>query len=212
MIAVAELVRLIRFKQKDNNEIKFSDYDIIQALNECIRYVNQSFAMKNSDFLEKVTTYNQDDLNAQVAVLNSQLAEGETPTALYDFALTGAELPDDFLSLVSLIRYSDNYKLIPVEAIAPVEYNTYKIVGERIYVGCGTFNMLYRASIAEISTLADNVQLPVFFKDCLAKLTGMILNNNAETDVMMQAVEDTVSALIPKRRYTNVRTKMPFYV
>lgn len=37
MIAVTELVRLIRFKQKDNNEIKFSDYDIIQALNECIR-------------------------------------------------------------------------------------------------------------------------------------------------------------------------------
>lgn len=31
MITVAELIRLIRFKQKDNNEIKFSDYDIIQA-------------------------------------------------------------------------------------------------------------------------------------------------------------------------------------
>lgn len=212
MITGTELIRLIRFKQKDNNEIKFSDYDIIQALNECIRYINQSYAMKNSDFLEKMTTYNQEDLNAQISLLNEQLEEGETPTPLYDFALTGAELPDDFISLVSLLRYDDNYKLIPVEAVAPVEYNTYKIFGERVYAGCGTFNMLYRAGIAEIATAADNILLPTIFKDCLVKLTGMILNNNAETDVLMQAVEDTVSALVPKRRYTNVRTKMPFYI
>lgn len=212
MITVAELVRLIRFKQKDNNEIKFSDYDIIQSINECIRYVNQSFAMKNSDFLEKVTTYNQADLNAQVATVNEGLAEGEEPLPLYDFAITGAELPDDFVALGSLLRLDDNYKLSPVEAIAPVTFGTYKIVGDKIFAGCGTFNMLYRRNIVEIATTADSIDLPAIFKDFLVKITGMILNNNAETDVLMQAVEDNLTILVPRRRYSNMKMAMPFYV
>ena len=49
-IAAKEVLHLVRFKQQDHNEIKFSDYDIKNALNEALRYIVQSQALQNSDF------------------------------------------------------------------------------------------------------------------------------------------------------------------
>ena len=34
MITAAELKRLVRYKAGDNNEVKYSDYDVMQAINE----------------------------------------------------------------------------------------------------------------------------------------------------------------------------------
>ena len=42
MIPAKTVLRLVRYKQKDNNEIKFSDYDILNAMNEALRYIVQS--------------------------------------------------------------------------------------------------------------------------------------------------------------------------
>ena len=53
MIEVSALVRKIRFKQKDLHEIKYSDYEILQAINEALSYLNQSQALGNSEYLEK---------------------------------------------------------------------------------------------------------------------------------------------------------------
>ena len=46
MISVKKALKMVRSKLKDNSEILFSDYDIINALSECIRYINNSFAMQ----------------------------------------------------------------------------------------------------------------------------------------------------------------------
>lgn len=48
MITAAELKRLVRYKAGDNNEVKYSDYDVLQAINEVLRYINQYYI--NSDF------------------------------------------------------------------------------------------------------------------------------------------------------------------
>lgn len=212
MIAVKNLLRLIRHKQKDNNEIKFSDYDILQALNECLRYVNQRFSLKNADFLEKIQPFVEDDINAEIARYNAGLAEGEMPKPPVDFAVGGVELPEDFLVLVSIARMSDGYPLKVEEAIRSVKHDTYKIVGSRLYCGSKAVNMLYRFAVPAVKSLDGFVQLPDMFVDGLVKCTGMILNNTADTDVMAKAVDANIVSLVNARRYSNAKVRMPFIV
>lgn len=211
MIQAKKLLRMIRNKQQDNNEIKFSDYDILAALNECLRYVNQSFAMKNSDFLEKVKPYRQEEINAQIAAQNEALPEGEVSQELVDFAVTGIELPEDYLSLVSVVRASDGYHLSPVAAVDKVRSGTYKVFGGKLYAA-EDFDLLYRAQIAAVKDLEQGVvELPLYFLDGLVKVTGLILNN-AETDVLAAEISELIDKLVPSRRYSNVKARMPFYV
>ena len=187
MISYEEIKRLIRFKEKDNNEIKFSDYEVRMAVNECIRYLNNNLALLNSDFLEKAQNFTDID------------------------TAEGIELPEDFVILISVMRMCDGYVMSPVRAVQKPNDNEYKVVGNKLYSGTPAFTMLYKAAIAEIKSDFDGIELPFVFKDVLVKLTCMILNN-AETDIMMKAVDEAVRAIVPRRRYTNARIKMPFMV
>ena len=72
MITAKSLKQLIRYKLGDNNEVQYSDYDILQAINEVLRYVNQYYI--NSDFLEKVQHYRQDEMNAEIDEYNASLS------------------------------------------------------------------------------------------------------------------------------------------
>ena len=207
MIDVKKIVRQIRTEQKDNNEIKFSDYDILNALNKCIRYVNQSFSMKNSDFLERSKEYIQDEINAEIHALN-QTGTEIIPDVAFD--KTGVGLPDDYVSLISIIRFSDGYKLSPVNTLGDLQNGGYKIFANKIYCGFD-FTLQYHGKIKEVKTFQDTIDMPDMLIDLLTQISGLILNN-AETDVLMQAVNDNTNALIPGRRYSNVKIKMPFKI
>ena len=213
-ISYKELRRLVRFKLRDNNEIRFSDYDIREALNECIRYFNNSYALQNSDFLEKRVTYNQDKMNMEVDATNAERLEaGEELLPRYDFRNEGIELPEDFVSLQAVIdaRPWSSMMMHPTEGVRIPSVGEYKVSGNRIYFGSGHVNVLYKAAIPEVKSEDDVLELPFVFKDSLGKITCMILENNATTDVMMEAVNDAVSGIVPRRRYTNARIRMPFY-
>lgn len=210
MISYEEVKRLIRFKEKDNNEIRFSDYEVRMAVNECIRYLNNSFALQNSDFLEKAVDYIESDMNDEIVKENEGL-EDVDKLELYDFEVKGLELPDDYITLVSVMRLQDGCIMSPVEsAKKPMDWQ-YKLTGNRLYSGTPAFKMVYKAAIAEVKSDSDGIELPFVFKDIVVKLSCMILNN-AQTDVLLQAVDDAVRAIVPRRRYRNARIKMPFKV
>jgi len=216
-INVKELIYKIRYKAKDFNELLYSDFDILEAVNECIRYVNQDKALKNSDFLEKVQAYRQEEMNAEVAEYNQN--NPETPRDFYDFPTTGVELPDDMITMVDVIRAKDGYHLHPIPAVEQIDphyQGQYKVVNGRIYANTD-FDLLYRAEIAQIkfADLSDSnaiVELPIAFSDLLVKITVMILTNTANTDVMAQEISRVANNLIPNRRYNNIKARMPFKV
>lgn len=210
-ITYKELKRLIRFKERDNNEIRFSDYDIKEALNECIRYFNNSYALQNSDFLEKIIVLSEEKMNLEIMEQNKDLPE-EEQLPLYNFKDTGVELPDDFLSLQGIAFENSNEMMHPTEGVRTPHHNEYKVTGDRLYLGHPFVRMIYKAAIAEVTNEDDVLELPFIFKDTLAKITCMILENNASTDVLMEAVNDAVANLVPRRRYTNARIRMPFIV
>ena len=47
------VLRMVRQKERDNDEVKFSDYDITEALHEAIRYLNIDLSNKRSQYLER---------------------------------------------------------------------------------------------------------------------------------------------------------------
>ena len=216
-INVEKLVFKIRYKAKDMNAVIYSDYDVLEAINECIRYLNQEKALKNSDFLEKTKYYNQDDMNAEIAEWNAE--HPDDPKEFYDFAEKGVELPEDLITLVDIIRGRDAYHLSPipaVESINPHFQNQYKVVNGRIYANTD-FKLLYRAEIAQIklADLSDKeayVELPPVFADLVAKISTMILTNATDTDVMEREISRVADNLITGRRYNNIKVRMPFIV
>ena len=217
-INVKRLVYRIRFKVKDMDEVTYSDYDVMEAVNECIRYLNQDKALKNSDFLEKVQHYVQEEMNAEVTAWN-EAHPTEEPKPLYDFPQTGAELPEDLITMVDIIRLKDGYHMSPIPAVEQINPHTsgqYKVVNGRIYANTD-FDLLYRAEIAQI-TLADMsdseaiIELPEVFSDLLAKVAVMILTNTADNDVMASEVSRVTDNLITGRRYNNIKVRMPFIV
>ena len=198
MISFEEVKRLIRFKEKDNNEIRFSDYEIKMAVNEVIRYLNNSYSLQNSDFLEKAVTFMESEINK----------DAEEKISL---STDGVDLPEDFISLVSIMSLRDGYVMSPTLSIKVPLDGQYKIVGGRLYSGEPSIKLLYKAAVAEVGKDQDAIELPFVFKDILVKLSCMVLNN-AETDVLMQAVDSAVNAIVPRRRYRNAHIKMPFKV
>lgn len=201
MIDAKEIKRLVRYKQRDNDEIKWSDYDIKNALNEALRYINQSRGLQNSDFLEK-------EYIIDIHEINKANEEQKPPV---DFAKDGVELPADYLVLVGIIRMNDGHELKPAEAVRIPDARQYKILGNKIYSGAESVKIVYRYFIPSINDIEnDKIELPVFLKDCIVKITCLILNQ-AETDVLLQSVNSIVSAVIPTRRYRNLEKKMPFY-
>ena len=189
MIEVRKIANKIRYKQKDVNETTYSDYDILQALNECIEYLNKSYALQNSDFLEKARQY-----NLTTAELTS-----------------GIKLPGDFITIMKVLRQGDKKPLKVVPVGDELNDDAYFISGNRLYSGEKTITLIYKAAIAEIETLDDELLLPVVFSNAIVNLTVMIMNNT-DTVALTQAVNDATESIIPRRRYSNVKQKMPFIV
>lgn len=208
MINAKDVLRLVRFKQKDNNEITFSDYDIKMAMNEALTYIGQSQALQNSDFLMKTTIYNEDLVNEEIEIKN--LRRGRNKVPYIDFLLDGVDLPEDYQVLAGVKRVMDGYDMRPCDAASLPHINEYKVVGNKIYSNCRCFALTYKRTIPPVKDVEkDVIDLPTFCTDLLVKLTGYVLTQ-AETDVLMQAVEQLTRAIIPRRRYHNAQTKMPF--
>lgn len=206
MMKAKDIINLVRYQLKDNNAVQYSDYDVMQALNSCLRYMNQYYI--NSDFLEQVVYYREDEINAKIDEANQT---ADTPVAHVSMKLTGVELPDDFLSLVRVVRECDGVDMHPCQTIKTPWPREYKILQNKIYAGVKDIAVMYNVALKAVSSIDDTINLPGIFRDALAKLTCTILANNPDTDTMQSAFEDVLRSIVPLRRYSNMRKKMPFY-
>ena len=209
-IAAKEVLQMVRFKQQDNNEIKFSDYDILNALNEALRYIVQSQALQNSDFLDTVKYYNEEEINAEIAAANEKLPENERQKFIC-FRKDGVELPDNYQVVSGVTRAFDGYPMYPVDITNVPNPKQYKVCGGKIYAGVPAFYLTYKHTITAVKDLMkDDIDLPTFCFDLIVKITGMVLNQ-AENDILLKTINNTAFAIIPRRKYNNARIKMPFY-
>lgn len=214
MMEAIKILRAVRQKEQDNDEVKYSDYDIVSAINEAIRYLNISLVHKDSEFLHKSKDYDEREMNAAIDAENeaNQDVEGYEPKEHEDFAHKGVELPDGYLSLVSVQRSSDYYDLYPATSLARLKEKNYVLFGGRLYVKHRGFRLNYMGAVPEIKDVEkDTIELPDVFFDLLVKMARLVLNNG-DTDTLTQAVSAAVDSLIPRRRLSNVRSRMPFWM
>ena len=122
MITVADVIELVRQDEKDINEVKYSDWDILNAINKTMRLIANRFAMTNSDFMEKMVTYPADSTNQGRIIYD----EG------YNKNLTEYDLPDDYVA-VDKVLAENGYEMSPsVDGI--VRRGQYRISGNKIYL------------------------------------------------------------------------------
>lgn len=184
---------LIRNKLNDFNEAQYSEYEVFMALNEALRYITQSQALMNSDFLEKTRRFDEDNFGCN-----------------HSFALDGIALPDDYITLVGITR-PDGRKLKPTEITNIPNDKEYKITSDRLYTGAKSIVIAYKMSVPDVSNDTDYIELPTFLIDIIVKTAVMILQQ-AETDILMKAVDTVTRSIVPRRRYIGAEIKMPFRV
>lgn len=203
MVKVLDVYRQIRYKENDLNGTKFSDYDLLMCLKECLRQINQVIALSNSDFFVKSISINKDN---SVNLLQE-----------------GVELPNDYIALIDVVD-SEQESLYP-ESTAHLKRDgipAYCIINNRIYCNKHEITLIYKSEINIIcnkigvdengNELTEQIiDAPIILFDSICKITSLILNN-AETDIIMQNAISSCKALIPARKYSKARTKMPFMV
>ena len=113
MIDAKHLKEMVRWKEKDMDAVKFSDYEIYHAMNEVLRYLRAHLANMQSDLLEREKVYE-----------------------ISDFVNSAVELPDDFTSVKGVYRLSDHYRLHAV-ADDHVTPDTFRLFAGRIYAEAG---------------------------------------------------------------------------
>jgi hypothetical protein len=185
VIDAKHLKEMVRWKEKDMDEVKFSDYEIYHAMNEVLRYLRAHLANMQSDLLEREKVYE-----------------------IGDFVNGAVELPDDFTSVKGVYRLSDHYRLHAVtnDHVTP---DTFRLFAGRIYAEAGIL-LHYYGSLFPVKE-GDPIPLPDTYVDPIVKLTRMVMNNT-DVDTMTQAVTAEVDAIVPRRKWSNARAKMPFFV
>jgi hypothetical protein len=242
MISVRSIVYTVRWKENDNDEAVLSDYDIIHALNECLRYLAITLSNKNTEYLIKCADLSAKDMwfdtsypyivfltdsgerlrvgfdfeNGTTTFDLEEADEKEQEVAAEGLARFGTVLPADYISLKAAYRLPDGYKMHTAASIKDMHHTGFLMQGGRIY-SLVDLRLYYHAALAEID-IADmdaakgcEIDLPVTFFDLIVKLTRLILNNG-DNDTMTQAFEMAVDRMIPRRRYSNARQKMPFWM
>lgn len=232
MIKTLQVVRLLRHREGDNDEVKFSDYDILDSLNQVIRYLSLSLANRGDQYLQHVKDYDEQEINdstvAEYTVFGSNAFVFDDEREVYSadeiddnadvvsFPITGVKLPDGYTSIISVQDLEHGRDLHPATSLAMLNsshhYGMYFIAGDRIYVKTKSFRLNYYAPIAQVNTIDDEIDLPNLFLDTLVSLTRTVLNNNGQVEAMAEAFDKAIDHVLPRRRYSNIRQRMPFYL
>ena len=164
----------------DNAAVKYSDYNLIAALNSVLSIVYNTLSSSSNDLLTEETTLT--------------LTDG------------AAALPDDFLSVVN-VRGGD-YILTPQSKSKDVDEYTYRIRGNYIYSANSTITLTYKPYFVEVEyhTMDDEMVLPNYFSELLKKYSVITLTGgiNKQDSTIVQQVTEDVYKLTSGREYSGL--------
>jgi hypothetical protein len=162
----------------DNNEARYSDYQIVDALNSVLNMVYNELGTFSNELLTKTETVN--------------LWHGE------------AELPEDLLQIVEVYRGDTVY--IPQTKGKAVSPYTYTIYGNTIYSDADKLTIDYRPSFEEVGMdgLDDDLAYPNYFKEFIKKLVIMCLKGTLEMPEGLAYLQSTIRSLTANRSFNRL--------
>lgn len=175
-----EIIRKVRVSPEvnDNNEARYSDYQIVDALNSALNMIYNELGTFSNELLTKTETVN--------------LRHGE------------AELPEDLLQIVEVYRGDTVY--IPQTKGKAVSPYTYTIYGNTIYSDADKLTIDYRPSFEEIGMdeLDDDLAYPNYFKEFIKKLVIMCLKGTLEMPEGLAYLQSTIRSLAANRSFNRL--------
>lgn len=167
---------------KDMDAAHYSDYDILQALNETAAYIYGILAEQTSSLLDK----------------RVELQRAGTDD--------GYLLPDDFLQLVN--AYDADGRVMRARAKGQdLTEHTYRIVGSKLYTKSKTVTMDYKPFFVELTMddLEQEMDLPPFFKNLVKKAVVLLLQAGSQQDTdVLQLISDGVLKIVGNMAYSQI--------
>ncbi len=167
---------------KDMDAAHYSDYDILQALNEVVAYIYNTLAEQTSSLLDK----------------RAELQRAGTDDVYL--------LPVDFLQLVN--AYDADGRVMRARAKGQeLTEHTYRIVGSKLYTKSKAVTMDYKPFFVEITTndFEKEMELPPFFKTLFKKAVILLLQAGGQQDTdVLQLVSDGVLKLVGNMAYSQI--------
>lgn len=167
---------------KDMDAAHYSDYDILQALNETAAYIYSILAEQTSSLLDK----------------RAKLQRAGTDD--------GYLLPDDFLQLVN--AYDADERVMRARAKGQdLTEHTYRIVGSKLYTKSKAVTMDYKPFFVELTMddLEKEMDLPPFFKTLIKKAVILLLQAGSQQDTdVLQLISDGVLKIVGNMAYSQI--------
>lgn len=166
---------------KDMDAAHYSDYDILQALNETASYIYSILAEQTSSLLDK---------RAEL-----QKEEGK-----------GFVLPEDFLQIVS--AYDGDARIMePQTKDGELTEHSYRIIGAKLYTKSKAVTLVYKPFFIDLTAndLEKDMDLPPFFKTLLKKAVILILQGSGQQDTaVLQLIADGVAKIVGNMAFSQI--------
>lgn len=178
-----EIIHKVRMAPdvNDTNEAKYSDYQMLDALNTVLNLVYNELGTFSNELLTK--------------------------TEVLELRNGTAELPEDFLQAVEV--YHGNRVYMPEVKGRAVSPYTYTIYGNTIQADTDKLTLDYKPSFEEITMdgIDDDLPLPKYFKELLKRCVIKALSGNLETDEGLEVLRVDVKRITAGRGYTALEMK-----
>jgi hypothetical protein len=175
-----EIIRKVRMAPEinDNNEAKYSDYQMLDALNTVLNLLYNELGTFSNDLLTKTET------------INLHFGEGE--------------LPEDFLQVVEVYKGDTVY--VPITKGRAVSPYTYSIYGNTIYATVDRLTIDYRPQFAEVGMdeLDDDLEYPLYFKEFIKRLVIMCLKGTLEMSEGLAYLRENLRTLTANRSFNRI--------
>lgn len=149
-IPVVRLVKSLRYALKDMQGIKYSDYELIESINQA------------------------------ASLLYGRLSERYVYAAQKKVVLTipsvgYASLPSDFVRIHQIV--SDDGELIPTTTLPAVE-GTYRIINDLIYAEPAVYSLEYYYVPSRVKGLGENLDVPLSMEAYIQQISLAMFGNN----------------------------------
>lgn len=192
-MTIKQLFAKVRMDANINDlaAVRFSDYQMIMALNAVLSIIYQTVATMNSTIFNK---------NVIIKLKNNK-----------------GQLPEDFLQAV-LVCDGSGAPLRPVAKTEDISIGTYRISGDTIRSGNAEIDLEYKPFFEELeySDIEDDLEVPPLFNEYLRKyMVTVLLSGTPQGDAdMIAKLTGDVKAIVANRDFASLdmALKVPWKV
>ena len=149
-IPVVRLVKSLRYALKDMQGIKYSDYELIESINQAANLLYGRLSERYVYAAQKKTIFT-------------------VPSVGY------SALPNDFVRIHQLV--GDEGEAIPT-TILPVADGTYRIINDTLYAKPATYSLEYYYVPNRVKGLGDNLDVPISMEAYIQQISLALFGNN----------------------------------